>query len=42
MEEEAISLHEDDPDDILMQSFYEKEWKKKKSPPLPMLKEWAS
>ena len=29
------------PDDILMQSFDEREWKKKQSPPLP-IKEWAS
>jgi len=38
---EKKGMHEDDPDDILMQSFYEREWKKKQSPPLP-IKEWAS
>ena len=33
---EKKGLTEDDPDDILMQSFYEREWKKKQSPPLPI------
>ena len=39
---EKKGLTEDDPDDILMQSFYEREWKKKQSPPLPIKEWWAS